>query len=253
MGGARPLPLAGSRPVPTAGGSRGGVRWSSQPSHGGPPSELPNGNDTRTVRFTIDGRPVSARPGQTVLEVAREHGMVRAQPLLPPQGRAGGAVPRPASPRWTGCAAPPDRPARCPVRDGMVVRTTTERVMEARRTNVDCFSPPASTTAWHAKATGRCELQEAAYRLGIERPSFPRRPPGGCRSIPRASSSFATPTSASTASGASAAATTSSSTRCSRWAIAADESRIICDTDLPLGRSSCVHAASASSSARPGR
>ena len=199
--------------------------------------QLPNGDDTRTVRFTIDGRPVSARPGQTVLQVAREHGTyVPSLCYHPRVGQA--ALCRTCVADVEG--APLLQPTcALQVRDGMAVRTTTERVLEARRTNVELLLASGVHDCLACEAVGRCELQEAAYRLGIERPSFgvaARRQPVDSsspfivRDPDKCIHCF----------------------RCIRgctdlvvndvleMGFRGRESRIVCDTDLPLGRSSCV-------------
>jgi formate dehydrogenase major subunit len=131
----------------------------------------PGEDKTPTVRVTIDGRTVTARPGQTVLEVAREQGWyIPSFCYHPKVGQAG---------LCRACVAEVDgmgglqTTCTMPVRDSMVVRTDTELVLEARRMNVDLLLSAGVHDCLACEATGQCELQDAAYRLGIERPSFP--------------------------------------------------------------------------------
>ena len=137
------------------------------------PVGIAQGDETQTVRLTFDGRTVSARQGQTVLEVAREHGWyVPSLCYHPKVGQAG---------LCRVCVAEVDGMAglqttcTLPVRDGMVVRTDTALVVAARRMNVDLLLSAGVHDCLACEATGRCELQDAAYRLGIDRPSFPRQ------------------------------------------------------------------------------
>ena len=54
----------------------------------------------------------------------------------------------------------------------MVVRTNTEQVISARKFVVELLLASGEHDCLSCEADGRCELQEMAYRLGIERPSF---------------------------------------------------------------------------------
>ena len=110
---------------------------------------------------------MTARPGQTVLEVAREHGFY--VPSLCYHRRVGQAG------LCRVCVAEVEgmnglqTTCSLPVREGMEVRIATERVLEARRMNVDLLLSAGVHDCLACEATGRCELQDAAYRLGIER------------------------------------------------------------------------------------
>jgi formate dehydrogenase major subunit len=192
-----------------------------------------------TVRITIDGRPITAREGQTVLEVAREQGIyVPSLCHTPRVGQAG---------LCRTCVAEVEGmnglPTTCNlrVRDGMAVRTQTERVLEARRANVDLLLSSGVHDCLVCEATGRCELQDAAYHLGIERPSFAidagRRKPADTssqfivRDTDRCIHCF----------------------RCIRgcndlvvnevleMGYRGDRSTVICDGDVSMGESTCVH------------
>jgi NADH dehydrogenase/NADH:ubiquinone oxidoreductase subunit G len=97
---------------------------------GGPPSPA----DAPFVRLTIDGLQVTAREGQTVLEVARAAGSF--VPSLCYDPRIGQAA------LCRVCVAEVEgmkglqTTCSLPVRDGMVVRTDSPLALEARRMNV---------------------------------------------------------------------------------------------------------------------
>jgi len=196
------------------------------------------GEATQTVRLTFDERTVTARRGQTVLEVAREHGWyVPSLCYHPKVGQAG---------LCRVCVAEVDgmgglqTTCTLPVRDGMEVRTTTALVREARRMNVELLLASGVHDCLTCEATGRCELQDVAYRLGIERPSFPA---GGGRLAIDASSQFIIREPDKCI----------HCFRCIRgcndlvvnevldMGYRGDRSAVICDNDLPMGQSSCVH------------
>jgi predicted molibdopterin-dependent oxidoreductase YjgC len=202
-----------------------------------PVSNLP-GAETQTVRLTFDGRTVSARQGQTVLEVAREHGWyVPSLCYHPKVGQAG---------LCRVCVAEVDGMAglqttcSLPVRGGMAVRTDTALVLAARRMNVDLLLSAGVHDCLACEATGRCELQDAAYRLGIDRPSFPRQ--GALLPLDLSSQFIVRDPNKCI-----------HCFRCIRgckdlvvndvldMGYRGDRSTVICDDDLPMGRSSCVH------------
>lgn len=193
---------------------------------------------TRTLQLTIDGQRVTARPGQTLLEVAREHDWyVPSLCYHPKVGQAG---------LCRSCVAEVEgmdglqTTCTMEVRDAMVVHTDTELVLEARKMNVDLMLSAGVHDCLTCEATGQCELQDAAYRLGIDRPSFPLdeerlpldyssefivRDPNKCIHCFRCIRG------------------------CNNLVVnevldmgyRGDKSIVICDTDVPMGTSSCVH------------
>jgi formate dehydrogenase major subunit len=192
----------------------------------------------QAVRLTIDGRTVTARAGQTVLEVAREHGWyVPSLCYHPKVGQAG---------LCRACVAEVEgmdglqTTCTLEVRDSMEVRTSSELVLEARRMNVDLMLSSGVHDCLTCEATGQCELQDAAYRLGVDRPSFPLGEP---RLSIDASSHFIVRDPDKCI----------HCFRCIRgcnnlvvnevldMGYRGDESIVICDTDVPMGESSCVH------------
>ncbi len=200
-----------------------------------PPAASSSGADL--LRLTIDGRPMAAQPGQTVLEVARANGAyVPSLCYHPRTGQAG---------LCRVCVAEVDGTdglqATCTLtaRDGMAIRTQTPRVLEARRQNVELLLASGTHDCLVCEANGRCELQEAAYRLGVARPAF--RSPDSPRPVD-ASSQFIV-------------RDLDKCIRCFRCIRGCSDlvvnevlemgyrgtrSAVVCDGDVPLGESSCV-------------
>jgi predicted molibdopterin-dependent oxidoreductase YjgC len=122
------------------------------------------------LKLTIDGRSIEAVDGQTVLDAARAAGIyVPALCYHPRTGKAG---------RCRACVVEIEgvrglkESCATPARDGMVVRTDTPRVQETRRMVVELLLADGHHNCISCQASGDCELQEMAYRLGIERPGL---------------------------------------------------------------------------------
>ncbi|MHC5002198.1 MAG: 2Fe-2S iron-sulfur cluster-binding protein [Planctomycetota bacterium] len=121
------------------------------------------------MTITIDGTPVTARAGQTILEAADEAGVwiprLCHHPELEPYGScrvctvlAGG---RPAAACTT------------PVSPGMVVQSETDELREQRRMIVEMLFVEGNHFCMFCEKSGNCELQALGYRLGITAPRFP--------------------------------------------------------------------------------
>lgn len=122
------------------------------------------------MQLTIDGRKIDAVPGQTVLEVARTAGIyIPALCFHPKTGKAG---------RCRACVVEVEgmrglkEACALEAREGMVVRTDTQRVQQTRRLVVDLLLAEGHHNCISCQANGACELQEMAYRAGVERPGF---------------------------------------------------------------------------------
>jgi len=121
--------------------------------------------------ITLNGKEVEARNGQTILDIARSNGIyVPSLCFHPKVGQAG---------LCRVCAVEVDGAGglvmSCStlIRDGMVVRTETEQVIQTRRTVVDLLLMSGEHDCLSCDVYGMCELQEVAQRLGIEKPSEP--------------------------------------------------------------------------------
>jgi formate dehydrogenase alpha subunit len=123
------------------------------------------------VKLTIDGKEVTAKPDQTILDVAREHSI--PIPTLCYHRRLslikscriclvdveGAEMP------MASCATP--------VVDGMVVRTRTERVEKMRLEALKLLLVNHPLDCPVCDAGGECQLQNRTYEFGIEQNEFP--------------------------------------------------------------------------------
>ncbi len=122
------------------------------------------------MKVIIDENAYMARPGETILDVGRANGIYI--PSLCWTRRTG------KTGRCRACVVEvegtPGLKESCAteVRDGMVVRTDTETVLAARKLVVELLLSNGKHNCISCEADGRCELQEMAYKLGIEAPAF---------------------------------------------------------------------------------
>ncbi len=123
------------------------------------------------INITINGQVYQARPGQTVLEAAQAAGVdiptLCNHPNLHPSGGCRVCLVEIERQRTLQPAC------TFPVTDGMVVRTDTDKVVEARKFSLHmlfsernhyCMFCPRSGTA----QSSECELQRLAYRYGLD-------------------------------------------------------------------------------------
>jgi predicted molibdopterin-dependent oxidoreductase YjgC len=128
------------------------------------------------VSITVDNKTIITDTGKTILEVCREHGIHIPTLCYHPRLRNVGAcricVVEVAGARTllTACTTPVES-------DGMIIRTNTERVLEARKMIVELLIAGGDHNCMTCEANGHCELQDAAYELKIEVPRFPLDPP----------------------------------------------------------------------------
>ncbi len=128
------------------------------------------------ILLTIDGRKLEAKPGQTILEVAKEAGIYIPTLCYYPGTTNVGAC-RVCVVEVEGART---LVASCcmPVNPGMVVKTDTERVLDARRLVVELLWASGDHNCLTCESNGNCELQDLVYRLKIEEPRFKIEPPG---------------------------------------------------------------------------
>lgn len=128
------------------------------------------------ILLTIDGRELDAKPGQTILEVAKEAGIYIPTLCYYPGTTNVGAC-RVCVVEVEGART---LVASCcmPVSPGMVVKTDTERVLDARRLVVELLWASGDHNCLTCESNGNCELQDLVYRLKIEEPRFKIEPPG---------------------------------------------------------------------------
>jgi formate dehydrogenase major subunit len=122
--------------------------------------------DIRKVRLTIDGKDVIVEEGTTILDAARKNDIYI--PTL---------CHHPALSGWGGCRicvvevdGAPRLVASCvmPVREGMQVVTSNERIIEARRTVLEFLFAERNHYCMFCAQSGDCELQKLAYELQMD-------------------------------------------------------------------------------------
>ena len=127
-----------------------------------------NGSD-RKIAFTIDGRQVEARPGQTILEAAEAAG-VYVPRLCWMKGLTPAGACRVCTVRVNGR---PQSACTQPVAPGMIVENDTEELRELRRDLIDMLFVEGNHFCMFCEKSGNCELQALAYRFGITAPKYP--------------------------------------------------------------------------------
>jgi len=127
------------------------------------------------IQLTINEREFKAKPGQTILEVAKENGIHIPTLCYYPETTNVGAC--------RVCVVEVENArslvASCcmPVSPGMVVKTDTERVLEARRLIVELLWASGNHNCLTCEKNGDCELQDLVYEMKIEEPRFKIDPP----------------------------------------------------------------------------
>ncbi len=130
------------------------------------------------VNVTIDGIEVQVAEGTTVLDAAKKAGV-----QIPTLCAYSEIDHNPGACRVCVCEVEGARSlvASCvfPVQEGMVVRTTTERVRRARKLNVELLLANHPSECNLCVRNGNCDLQRVAEQVGLreirfERPDFER-------------------------------------------------------------------------------
>ena len=117
------------------------------------------------VRFVLDGRPIEAAPGKTVLEGALDAGVyiphLCHSPLLEGYGACRLCLVEIEGVR--------DPVASCTtlIREGMVVRSETDRINALRRRTTELLISEHAGDCLTCRANQRCELQRIASHVGM--------------------------------------------------------------------------------------
>ncbi len=122
-----------------------------------------------TITLTIDGKTVTGRTGQTILEVADEAGV-----YIPRLCYMKGLVPHGSCRMCTVMVnGRPQSACTFPAADGMTVENDTETLNDVRRNILDMLFVEGNHYCMYCEKSGNCELQALAYRFGITAPKFP--------------------------------------------------------------------------------
>ncbi len=189
------------------------------------------------MKLFINGKEYEAQKDRTVLQAARENGVyipsLCYHPKTGPAGKCRACLVEIDGMRGlqTSCTVP--------VKEGMKIITDSDSVRKAQRMVIDLLLSSGQHDCLSCEQNGDCELQTAAYRLGIERPTF----------------TMAFDKEDADASGEFIYRDHVKCIQCGRCVAAcngtvvnevldfgfrAQGSRVICDHDLPMGESSCV-------------
>jgi predicted molibdopterin-dependent oxidoreductase YjgC len=124
-----------------------------------------------TVNMTINGRKITAREDQTVLEAATEAGIkiptLCHHPALKPAGSCRLCLVQISGQRTLHPAC------TFPVMNGAEVVTHSPQVEEARRFALELLLSDHPLDCMTCERTGSCELQDLAYEYGIQQTRFP--------------------------------------------------------------------------------
>lgn len=127
------------------------------------------------LTLAIDGKQVSGLASETILQVARENGIViPTLCFLEGLSNIGGC--RLCMVEIAGSVKL--QPACVtPIQEGMEVTTRSERLLRYRRAIVELLFAERNHVCAVCVANGHCELQDLAVQLGIDHISFPGRHP----------------------------------------------------------------------------
>jgi formate dehydrogenase major subunit len=122
------------------------------------------------MKAVINGKAVEFQPGQTVLQVARANGIYI--PSLCYHTKTGPAA------KCRACVVEIEgtrglqTACSVPVKEGMVIKTDTEVVKTAQKMVINLALSNGHHDCLACEKTGFCELQNAAYYLGVEKPEI---------------------------------------------------------------------------------
>jgi len=127
--------------------------------------------DKPQIKLTVDGREVNVEEGATILEAARK--LEIRIPVL---------CHHPALTAWGGCRlclVEVDGASRLvascvtPVRRGMEVVTTNQRIFDTRRMIIESLLTERNHFCMFCAQSGQCELQDLAYEHGVDHLTLP--------------------------------------------------------------------------------
>ena len=132
------------------------------------------------IKFTIDGRECTGRPGQTIVDAAKENGIyipvLCHYEGLKPVGSCRVCTVRAGGRYMAACTQP--------LAEGMAVESEVPDLQDMRKAIVEMLFVEGNHMCPTCEKSGNCELQAMAYRFGMAVPRFPyqwpdRAPEGG--------------------------------------------------------------------------
>ncbi len=121
------------------------------------------------ITFTLDGRECKARPGQTIVEAAKENGVyipvLCNYEGLKPAGSCRVCTVRVDGRYMAACTQP--------LAQGMAVENEAPDLMDMRRAIIEMLFVEGNHMCPICEKSGNCELQALAYRFGMAVPRFP--------------------------------------------------------------------------------
>ena len=124
------------------------------------------------VQITFNGKKVMAQSGQTILEAAQAAGVDIPVLCYHPDLTAWGAC------RMCLVAVKGMRGLQaactCPIADGMEIETEAESAVEVRKFVLELLFSERNHYCMYCQMSGDCELQDAAYRYGLDHFTYPR-------------------------------------------------------------------------------
>ncbi|OGK00955.1 MAG: NADH dehydrogenase, partial [Candidatus Raymondbacteria bacterium RIFOXYD12_FULL_49_13] len=188
------------------------------------------------MKVTINGKEYEARQGQTVLQAARDNGVyipsLCYHPKTGPAGKCRVCIVEIEGARGlqTSCTVP--------VKEGMIINTESENVRKAQRLVVDLLLSSGRHDCLACEQNGACELQDAAYRLGIERPTFTLAPKE--QTDNSAEFVFREHAKCIQCGRCIAGCNATVVNEVLDFGFRGHDTKVICDDDVPMGSSTCV-------------
>ena len=126
------------------------------------------------IKFTIDGKPCVAKPGQTIVEAANDNGVwipvLCRYEGLKPAGSCRICTVRVAGRYMAACTQP--------VQEGMAVENDVPDLQDMRKALVEMIFVEGNHFCPSCEKSGNCELQALGYRYRLTVPRFPYLWPG---------------------------------------------------------------------------
>ena len=125
------------------------------------------------IKFTIDGKECKGRPGQTIIEAAKENGVYIPALCnyegLTPAGSCRVCTVRVGGRFMAACTQP--------VTEGMAVDNTAPDLQDMRMSIIEMLFVEGNHMCPTCEKSGNCELQALAYRFGMMAPRYPYQEP----------------------------------------------------------------------------